>query len=216
MMLILAFSILYGLWFSLNMTPHFWLCDVKCIAPISLFIVSLHLFITHSFLPVSPSVRHLTCHPISCGINVKLHSIGLNVLHAARYSVSMLSLSLSIHPFLSHSSPGAMIKVAGMSLCSTAVITEEKPARKGRWEEGEKREWSGVQTATHRPHLVWRYVKRKRKKDFLIVRTRWPRRSAGGHKSLCVGTTNVSRGKSCWLFLFAGQGFFLRLTSVWL
>lgn len=63
--------------------------------------------------------------------------------------VSMCSLSLFFYPSfppslpplslspLSLSSPGAMIKVAGMSLCSTAVITEERRAsERGREEEG--------------------------------------------------------------------------------
>lgn len=77
---------------------------------------------------------------------------------------SLLSLSLP----LSLSSPGAMIKVAGMSLCSTAVITEERRAseggkrREGRGgeerEKGVERSGSPIQAAPHCPPLAWRYT----------------------------------------------------------
>lgn len=74
---------------------------------------------------------------------------------------------LSLSP-LSLSSPGAMIKVAGMSLCSTAVITEERRAseggkrREGRGgeerEKGVERSGSPIQAAPHCPPLAWRYT----------------------------------------------------------
>lgn len=74
-----------------------------------------------------------------------------------------LSLSLSTPPSLSLSSPGAMIKVAGMSLCSTAVITEERRAREGKGgredrEKGVEQVESLIQAAPHCPPLVWRYT----------------------------------------------------------
>lgn len=80
---------------------------------------------------------------------------------------SLAPSSLSLSP-LSLSSPGAMIKVAGMSLCSTAVITEERRAseggkrREGRGgeerEKGVERSGSPIQAAPHCPPLAWRYT----------------------------------------------------------
>lgn len=65
---------------------------------------------------------------------VSLCALSLSLFLSLRPSLAPSSLSLSP---LSLSSPGAMIKVAGMSLCSTAVITEERRAsERGREEEG--------------------------------------------------------------------------------
>lgn len=62
-----------------------------------------------------------------------LYVLSLSLFLSLLPSLAPSSLSLP----LSLSSPGAMIKVAGMSLCSTAVITEERRAsERGREEEG--------------------------------------------------------------------------------
>lgn len=70
-------------------------------------------------------------------LNVKLFDISLDVL--LNGDPSLCSLTLFYTSLLPLSSPGVVIKVAGMSLCITAVITEERPARR----KGGRREQSG-------------------------------------------------------------------------
>ncbi len=83
--------------------------------------------------------------------------------------LSVHSLPLFLYPSFPHSlslslsSPGVMIKVAGMSLCSAAVITEERRVREeegGRedTEKGVEQLEGMIQAAPHCPHLVWRYI----------------------------------------------------------
>lgn len=67
-------------------------------------------------------------------LNVKLFDISLDVL--LNGDLFLCSLTLFYTSLLSLSSPGVVIKVAGMSLCSTAAITEERPVRR---EGGENR-----------------------------------------------------------------------------
>lgn len=67
-------------------------------------------------------------------LNVKLFDISLDVL--LNGDLSLCSLTLFYTSILSLSSPGVVIKAAGMSLCSTVVIIEERPVRR---EGGENR-----------------------------------------------------------------------------
>ena len=53
-------------------------------------------------------------------------------------SLCLCAAPLSIHLSLPLFSPGVMIRVADMSLCSTAVITEEWQGEEERGRKGEK------------------------------------------------------------------------------
>lgn len=65
-------------------------------------------------------------------LNAKLLDISLDVV--LNDDLSLCLLVLFYTSILSLSSPGVVIKAAGMSLCSTAVITEERPGREERIE----------------------------------------------------------------------------------
>lgn len=118
------------LWFS------FVICSLSSAHPCSLNNSLITLSFSHSFIL---SISHYQL-PVRGRINVRFFYFSIDdLLHdtlcVCVCVLSSLSFSFSISPShphsLSLSSPGAMIKVASMSLCSTAVITEERLVREG-------------------------------------------------------------------------------------